>query len=122
MAVAPFNPNESVPGDSDIASQFPALERTFRDVMESWMLVEHGRSGHHALPSLTTTERNAITDWEVGSLIWNETKNALEFVTSIGPVVWGSGSGFPSGTRLIFPQSAAPTGWTKVTTSALANA
>jgi len=88
MAAPPFNPAETVPQDTDLASNFPAAERTFRDVIESWIITEHGRSGHHTLPKLTTTARDAITDWEVGSLIYNSTLSKMQFVTSIGPVTW----------------------------------
>lgn len=88
MASPPFNPAETVPQDTDLAANFPSAERTFRDVVESWIITEHGRSGHHTLPKLTTSARDAITDWEVGSLIYNSTLSKMQFVTSIGPVVW----------------------------------
>lgn len=88
MASPPFNPAETVPQDTDLASNFPAAERTFRDIIESWLLTEHGRSGHHAFPVGTTTERDAITDWEVGSFIYNTTLAKCQLVVSIGPVTW----------------------------------
>lgn len=94
MASPPFNPNEAVPADASLVSAFPAAERTFRDIVESWILFEHGRSGHHVFPSLTTSERDAITTWEVGSLIYNETTERLEFCNAIGPVTWLSCIGF----------------------------
>jgi len=88
MASSPFNPNEAVPADNSLASAFPAAERTFRDIIESWLLTEHGRSGHHTFPMYTTTERDGVTDWEVGSIVYNETLDKLQIVESIGPVVW----------------------------------
>jgi hypothetical protein len=91
MALPPFAPDETVPGDSDIVSQFPAAERTFRDVMEDWVAFEHDVSGHHKIPNLTTAARNAITDWVVGSIIYNTTTGGLQNVVSIGPVVWANG-------------------------------
>jgi len=48
MATAPFNINQSLPGDTDIVSQHPANARTFRDVVESWLLVNHDTNGYHA--------------------------------------------------------------------------
>lgn len=47
MTSPPFNPNQSLPGDTDFASQYPGVERSFRDIMESWMLIEHDRNGNH---------------------------------------------------------------------------
>lgn len=47
MASPPFNINQSLPGDSDIVSQHPGNARTFRDVVESWLLVDGNTSGTH---------------------------------------------------------------------------
>lgn len=121
MASPPFNIAETTPGDSDIVSQFPAAERTFRDIVEDWIRVEHGTSGHHTLPSLTTTERDAITNWEIGALIYNETTKQLQFTTAIDSDVWYS-EGVPTGTRAPFQQTAAPTGWTKESNAAYEDA
>lgn len=122
MASPPFNPNEALPEDDDVAAAFPGVERTFRDVMESWVLTEHGRSGHHTLPSLTTSERDAITNWEVGSVLYNETLGKFQYVTAIDSDVFLSiGPEFPAGTRLAFQQTTPPTGWTKVTDAAYNN-
>jgi|GEM_PF-4821714 len=88
MASPPFNPSETTPADGSLINAFPAAERTFRDIIESWLLIEHGRSGHHTILMGTTTERDAITDWEVGSIFYNETTDRIEIVESIGPVVW----------------------------------
>ncbi len=47
MATPPFLPDETKPGASDLISLFPAVEQTFRDVMETWMLVGHNTTGEH---------------------------------------------------------------------------
>lgn len=47
MASPPFNINQALPGDSDIVSQHPSNARTFRDVVESWLLVNHDTNGNH---------------------------------------------------------------------------
>lgn len=47
MASPPFNINQSLPGDSDIVSQHPANARTMRDVVESWLLINHNNLGQH---------------------------------------------------------------------------
>lgn len=48
MASPPFNINQSLPGDSDIVSQHPPNARTFRDIVESWLLINHDTNGNHA--------------------------------------------------------------------------
>lgn len=47
MASPPFSINTAIPGDSDIVSQFPLVDRTVRDVIQSWILVQHDTSGNH---------------------------------------------------------------------------
>lgn len=47
MATPPFNPNENLPGDNDIVSQYPAVEREFRDIVEAWIVWDHSRTGDH---------------------------------------------------------------------------
>lgn len=47
MASPPFDINIALPGDSDDVSQHPANARTFRDVVESWILVNHNVQGRH---------------------------------------------------------------------------
>lgn len=116
MASPPFSIAETTPGDDDVVLLFPALERTFRDVVESWLLIEHDTYGHHKLPSLTSTERDADTNWSVGALIYNETLKTLQFATGADPEVWHT-VGFDTGTRVLFQQTNAPTGWTKESSS-----
>lgn len=47
MASPPFNINELLPGDSDIVSQHPTNARAFRDIVESWLLIDHNNLGFH---------------------------------------------------------------------------
>lgn len=47
MASPPFNVNQSLPGDTDIVSQHPPNARTFRDVVESWLGINHDTNGNH---------------------------------------------------------------------------
>ena len=118
MSSPPFNPSETVPGDTDVVANYPGVERTFRDVVESWLLFEHGRSGHHAFDYASTATRDADSTWEVGSLFINSTTKTLQYVESIGPVVFRD-VGFPTGTRVVLQQTSAPLGYTKDTTAAL---
>lgn len=47
MASPPFSLSTSTPGDSDIVSQFPLDERTLRDIIQSWLLIDHNNLGNH---------------------------------------------------------------------------
>lgn len=121
MANPPFTIATSTPAGTDFASAFPATERTFRDIVESWLLFEHGPSGHHSFDVDTTTVRDADTSWEIGSLFYNTTTTTLQMCMSTGPIVWRDMS-FPVGTRMLFQQTTAPTGWTKVADAAYEDA
>lgn len=55
MASPPFNINQALPGDSDIVSQHPGNARTFRDVVESWLLINHDTNGNHARVDIPRT-------------------------------------------------------------------
>lgn len=48
MATAPFNINQALPGDNDIVSQHPGNARSFRDIVESWLLINHDTNGYHS--------------------------------------------------------------------------
>lgn len=88
MAFPPLAIDEATPGDSDIVSQFPAAERTFRNDLEDFLLTEHDTTGHHKLPIKTTAEKTAITDWVAGSLVYDTTLNQLQLVETIDPDVF----------------------------------
>lgn len=45
MASPPFDINASIPADNDIVSQHPTGARAFRDIVESWFLIEGNVSG-----------------------------------------------------------------------------
>jgi microcystin-dependent protein len=46
MASPPFSLSTSVPGNSDVAAVFPALDRSDKDVIQSWLLVQMNSQGH----------------------------------------------------------------------------
>lgn len=116
-ATPPFAIAETTPQDNDVASAFPGTERTYRDVVESWLLAISSNFGYARVPVLTTTQQDTEINWAVGNVIYNSTIARLRAVASIGPVVWadaiGASDNFPLGTRLPFQQTSAPTGWTK---------
>lgn len=76
MAVPPFTPNTTLPEDDDFASQFPLVERAFRDIIDSWIVTEHDRDGHHRVLGLSdqVDDRpdgtdDVVTIWQEGALI-----------------------------------------------------
>ena len=114
MANPPFDPSESLPSNTGVVSIFPQQERSFRDIIESWLLWEHDRSGYHAFDMDTTVNRDSDTTRPAGSIFYNTTLNVLQFCVDDDPsYIWDTIS-FPPGTRLLFNNTAAPTGWTKV--------
>lgn len=114
MASPPFNPAENTPGDTDVAANYPAAERTFRDVMESWMLIEHDRYGHTTIGVGDEATRDTDPNWSTGSLWYNTDTDELEVCTDDSPsIVWTTVQEFDSGTRVVLQQTAAPTGYTK---------
>lgn len=129
MATPPFLPDESKPGDSDIVSQFPAVERLFRDIIESWLLIDHDTDGEHiqvTLPELGADPTNATNtgflytkdDSGDTELFYEDDDGNVIQMTADG----GAGPGlasFPANTSMLFYQSAAPTGWTKDTAALL---
>jgi hypothetical protein len=117
MASPPFNPNESLPGNSDVTALFPAQERTFRDIIESWLLFEHDRSGHHAFYVDDQSTLDSDDTWVEGSIRYNTTTGQLEVCTDDDPALVWAGLGIPTGTKMLFQQTSAPTGWTKQTDS-----
>ncbi len=70
MSAPPFLPDETKPGASDLISLFPAVEQTFRDVIESWLLIEHNTNGTHKQVTLDDIATPTIASTLVG--IWHE--------------------------------------------------
>lgn len=99
MAVAPFNPNEAVPADSDIVSQFPAVERDFRDIMEDW--VASGidpTTGAVYIDVDTTVNLDALTTVPVGTIQYDTTLSEFRVKTATGPAVFAHIPSYTKGT------------------------
>lgn len=47
MASPPFVIDISTPGDDDFRSIYPANERNFRDIVDSWLKIDHNTQGRH---------------------------------------------------------------------------
>ena len=78
-------------------------------------------AGFNALSPVTTTGdliigngTNSATRLAIGANTYVLTSNGT---TASWAAASGGGSSFPSGTKMLFQQTAAPTGWTKITTT-----
>lgn len=111
MALPPFNISETLPGDNDIVSQHPPNARTFRDVTESWLLVEHNVNGRHdkvradwttdaTYPGIASVTTVWASSDDIGDLHKRHGTNAIEWV------------GVPPGTVTARFDTSVPNGWT----------
>lgn len=104
----------SNPSDNAIVSTFPSNERDSRAAVVAVIGEEHSATtGRHKIPRGTTVVRDAVTDWEQGSLYVNTTTGSIQHQeASSSPFDWKDVS-FPAGTKMVFYQASAPTGWTQ---------
>lgn len=109
---------EDKPGDTDIVAEGPARIRETKKGVRERIEVEHyfGPSegsvpGAHKFPFGDTASR---PDGVSGRIYINTERLAIEYFDGSS---WKEiADRFPSGTKLLFPMSTPPIGWTKVTT------
>lgn len=108
MATPPFNPSETVPADNAIVAQYPTAERSFRDIMESWMLIDHNDLGQHKHVELSNIATDPVFPASVWGIYNNNGKMNARFSNQSGfrVVLW------PLGTKTLFMNAAVPAGWT----------
>lgn len=70
-ATPPFDIDQTLPADDDVVSQHPGYARTFRDVVEQWLLTEHDTYGHHSIPNGDDSARDAQDNIAEGNLWFN---------------------------------------------------
>ena len=90
----PINPDETHPGDDDVVANFPANERASRVEIVEFMDVEHNHvNGRHKFPVMGTADRDALTDMNIGTIIFNtDTYTAdLYLGASLGWTPFGAG-------------------------------
>jgi len=105
MASPPFNINQALPGDNDIVSQHPSNARTMRDVVESWLLVNHNVQGRHnavGMDYLATPTGVASVAYiwasTLGRLFTRKGTAAIEYVqVPPGTVIDYAGASLPEG-------------------------
>jgi microcystin-dependent protein len=97
MATPPFVISNAIPGDTDIVSQFPGVDRGLRDVVNTWLLVDHNNNpgGHVKLTMDQTVDPAAVTGKTVvsartdGSLVKQVGSAPSEYVGNPpGTVIW----------------------------------
>lgn len=102
MATPPFDIDQTLPGDSNIVSQHPPAARTFRDVTESWLKIDHDTSGEHdkvTLPERASDPSNAankgfVYSKDVGGLtelFYEDSAGTVKQLTSAGSLLIGDG-------------------------------
>jgi hypothetical protein len=117
-----FNWYLSLPGDSDIVSQHPSNERSFRATVNGAFGIEHDTvEGRHKFGVGDTTDRDALNGtWADGS-VWIDTTDGRSVfqravsVTGGTPSSWADVGEFAGGgtVKLAFAMAAAPVGWTQ---------
>lgn len=117
----PFSITETTPADSDFVRLFPAAERLFRDIVESWLVMEHdATTGRHSIPVDSTAGLAALSYPADGAMVYDET--LTRFRVRVGGSFVTIGPEFASGTKLLCAQASAPVGWTKDATAAFNDA
>lgn len=123
MATPPFDIAQTVPGDNDFVSPYPATERTFRDVVESWLLIEgnvNGRSNKRAFdfqgvaPSGVASVTTVYAD-DLGYLMMKRgTGNAMYLEEAPGTVKNFAGDTAPEGWLFSFGQAISRTTYARL--------
>lgn len=107
MATPPFNIANTAPADTDIVSQYPADERSNRDVIESYLNTAHDfNTGHHNVVGLV----DQVTD--PAALLFPQMYNVggkISIQTAAGVI--NTVVQFLPGVKHLFPQAAVPVGW-----------
>ena len=114
MATPPFSLLTTAPGDTDIASVFPALDRSDKDVIQSWLLIMlniYGRATQLPLDGVGTTYGlvSAPSPAAGTTVIYRAASGLIEQIdgeTSTIQTVLP-----PPGTIVDYAGSALPNGW-----------
>lgn len=100
-------------GATETVSVLDNYDRETRKNLKDWGGVEHQLvGGRHKIPFGVTANR-PTTDLGAGVLYINTTLGVVEYYT--GSAWTAALTVFPAGTRMLFDQDSAPTGWTRDT-------
>ena len=102
-------PNGATETVATLGTYVPEVRKNLKD----WAIVEHQLvGGRHKFPFGTTANR-PTTGLGAGVAYFNNQTNVIEYYDG---AAWQTAVAlFPSGTRMVFDQDTAPTGWTRDT-------
>lgn len=111
MASAPFDLDTSAPADDAVVSQFPSNERTFRDNVSSYLGIDHDITlGYH--DRVTLNDEAGSTTFAANKIGIYQNAGSLYFKLASGTAIKIEKTPIPATTKMLFPQTTAPTGWT----------
>jgi hypothetical protein len=112
MASAPFVIDDSAPADNAIISQFPTAERSFRDIVSSYLDTNHNpTTGNHKW--LTLDEQSSAPSGLADKFVLYYRAGVLYYKNDNGSET--AFQEFAAGTKVVFYQASAPTGYTQDT-------
>lgn len=107
MASPPFAISTVTPGDSDIVSQFPLNERQVRDIIQSWLLVNHDVNGNHAQLIMPFSAQPATPGSSLIT-VYADTGGRLRVLYPDATLGW---VGLPPGAIINYALGSVPVGW-----------
>lgn len=107
MASPPFAISTVTPGDSDIVSQFPLNERQVRDIIQSWLLVNHDVNGNHAQLIMPFSAQPATPGASL-VVVYADTGGRLRVLYPDATLGW---VGLPPGAIINYALGSVPVGW-----------
>lgn len=118
MATPPFTLNTTIPGDTDVVSQFPSVDRTHLGIINSWINTEHNLNGTHSLVTLLQVGQAdsggitvlAPTPAANNTSIFRDTDGALKAIRGDDSTVEFLG-GVPPSAVIFIASASLPTGW-----------
>lgn len=108
MAAPPFALATTLPEDTDIVSQFPQNERTNRDIIQSWLLVNHDVNGNHLIATFPWQSTTPATPAASLTQVYASATGRLQIVYPDGSIGF---VGNPPGSVIHFAGSITPVGY-----------
>lgn len=108
MATPPFSLSTSAPADNDIVSQFPSLDRTDKDIIQSYLNTDHNAAtGRHGAIGLVDQAGDPAAStqpqlYNNAGLITLQTAGGVKNRVVL----------YAAAVKGLFPQAAVPVGWT----------
>lgn len=118
MATPPFSLNITIPGDTDVVSQFPGVDRTHLGIINSWINTEHNLNGTHSLVTLLQVGQpdsggvTVVTPTPAANntSLFRDTDGAIKAIRGDDSTVEFMG-GVPPGAVVHYAGATLPVGW-----------